>query len=1440
MKKGKILIKHGGVPLLGIILVTVIILTIWYGCDREGTLNPTDPSVTEYVLLDTLYASRSYAAPTQNVTITAVVRTAEGGPGIGYDVQFITNLGTFSNNNEQIIQPSNSSGLSEVVLSTTVNDTGTADVTGQLLVSQETQTVNIAIGDTSQLIPGEGQLYMWSTYDTIYADNGLSSTPIFARLRDQQNHPLGGQEVVFTTTLGTITSPGITNDSTGVATVMLFSSVDPGTAKIIARYGLVADSILVVFRQLSDAHSIILSSEPHVLEANGTDTTLIRALVRDEVGNPISDGTVVLFSTTSGVLRYSQRTTSGGTATTVLIAPTTSGTATVRADVGNGVFSTLDIPINAGAPTLITVTPYNDTLTADGMSGTEINITVTDAYQNPVPAGQTISLTASIGTIPASVATNTSGQATVTYISGMSPGTASIGATCGNATGYGTIVLVRTTAASVDLSVNPAMLTANGSSTATLTAVILDEQNRSISNGTPVTFYTVYGTLSGGSPPLSAPHRGSIHQNPSANSRRNISLQHSGWVLPRPMGLESTFTTTTQGGMATATLTSPTIIAVDTVRVVVDNIWDSQTVQYIPGSPSIVTVTPLNNTLPADGHSTTSVNILVSDAFLNHVNAGQPINLSAVLGTIFPTSGVTNNQGRMTATFTSGTQTGNASVTATCLSASGSESIQLIAVPLDTIWITITPPTVLADGLSGAAIRAVVYDENGYPVPGTTVHFELDRILGYLSTSYAITDSTGAANISYLGIASTQDEDLHLHTWTTGATPNAEGWQNLTLLGITVSGSANPNTIIADGVSTSQITVHVFETTSFIALSNQTVTFGSSLGSIPYQGTTNNSGLVTVTLTSSNTPGVAHVAARFGNTLTDTVLVTMIESSPTYLSLTANPTIILADNSNTSTLTAVVTDQSNNPVPNGTRVHFEVPPNSGSLESSRPTVNGVATNTLTSSSTPDTVLILAWAEDNTSVRDSATVIYIVGPPQIVLLSAQYDTLLANGIATDTISATVTDAVGHALSNVEVHFTTNRGNITNSQRTNSMGVARVPFSSSTTGIATITATAGNAQGQITIFLVPGNPNSILLSYDPNSVGVRGSGRNETLVITADVRDASNNPVVDGTFVTFSIYASPGGGDFLSSYNPIPTINGHASVSYNSGTISGSVRIRAVCQGIQAISTELQIYSGPPYIENINNGCTSSHLALGASPINFYGWYTVNYSTTLTAVVGDRYNNPVPAGTAVYFTTSGGVINTATGFTDSLGVASVTMLSGAPYPTILRWLTTLRDPNTNAMISCNPTPSNDGVAMVLASSEGVDSSGNSAIAWGICSVIFSGPIDSMYIVSTTVGGNPNLRELYIGESAVITFRLFDDNRHPVVPGSVINCSANAGMVYPGAITTNDPGQIQYVVSFFNNLTAQNDPVSTPVLISVNCQNGSAYVFTDTFMLYNTQHP
>ena len=206
----------------------------------------------------------------------------------------------------------------------------------------------------------------------------------------------------------------------------------------------------------------------------------------------------------------------------------------------------------------------------------------------------------------------------------------------------------------------------------------------------------------------------------------------------------------------------------------------------------------------------------------------------------------------------------------------------------------------------------------------------------------------------------------------------------------------------------------------------------------------------------------------------------------------------------------------------------------------------------------------------------------------------------------------------------------------------------------------------------------------MGYNPGSVGVRGSGRNETLLITATVRDANNNPVMDGTNVYFNVNNSPGGGDLLSSTGAVPTINGRATVSYSSGTVAGSARVRAICGAVSAVSTEILVYAGPPFIEDIHSSCETTHMSLASNPCSMFGMDVVGDSVVLVALVGDRYNNPVTTGTAVYFTTSAGVITTSTGYTDSLGFARVTLWSGHPLPSIDRWQNTLRDPNLGSEI------------------------------------------------------------------------------------------------------------------------------------------------------------
>ena len=318
------------------------------------------------------------------------------------------------------------------------------------------------------------------------------------------------------------------------------------------------------------------------------------------------------------------------------------------------------------------------------------------------------------------------------------------------------------------------------------------------------------------------------------------------------------------------------------------------------------------------------------------------------------------------------------------------------------------------------------------------------------------------ATAIFLTTASTEDLSISINA----SAGSAQGSTTVLTRGITVHVTAVPQTVVADGSSTAQIRTHIYETSTSVGISNALVTLGTTMGTISNVDTTDQSGVAMSVLNSVTQTGVATVTASYGNLLTAQTSVTFAPSTPTTLSLTASPTVLLADNVSASNLTCVVTDQNGNPVPNGSQIRYSLTPQNGSMENLRTTHAGVATNSLTSSSTPDTVRVTAWSDANPSARDSAVVIYIVGMPSVITLSAQRDTLDANGITVDTITAHVTDVVGHPLANRDVRFSATIGNITASNVTDANGNARVAFSSSQTGTAQITATSGAAPPECT--------------------------------------------------------------------------------------------------------------------------------------------------------------------------------------------------------------------------------------------------------------------------------------------------------------------------------------------------------------------------------------
>jgi adhesin/invasin len=821
--------------------------------------------------------------------------------------------------------------------------------------------------------------------------------------------------------------------------------------------------------------------------------------------------------------------------------------------------------------------------------------------------------------------------------------------------------------------------------------------------------------------------------------------------------------------------------------------------------------------------------------------AGEEIEFSTNLGQVSPATTTTNDSGFAIAFFTAPQQTGEAVITGRYGGTQArTEKIEINDTAPQSISLIAEDESLLANGVSTTTMRSIWLAQGGQPLQGVQVTFEAS--VGTITPS-AYTDSSGVAEALLTSMASPVDTIARI----TARGYDTEVTAQVLFKGITFTLSASPQTIIADGRSSSKITAILKESSSTFAIPGAPITFGADLGVIPKEAATDNKGVAAVDLTSATQTGISTVTAIYGK-LSEIVQVVFGESKPTYLNVSADPPVILADNQSTSQIKAVVSDQANNPVPDGTPVQFEIVEGTGTIESNKVTTAGLAVSTLTSSLQPDTVTIVVRAD---SLTDTTTVHYVVGEPATVTLTADSSSLPADGITSTRVVANVYDAAGNpVVDGTRVIFTADIGDITPSAQTSS-GQAVAQFSSSVTGIATLKASVGAVFDEITIKLLPGPANSILLSYDPNSLGVKDSGRNQTLTITADVMDSRNNPVLDGTLVRFSIFSSPGGGEFLSSTDPIPTLNGKAQVSLNSGIRSGTVRIMAkvidefgvpVVPEVRAVSTEIIIFAGPPYIEDIND-LTSSHLTVGVKPLNVRGWNVVNNTANVTAVVGDKFNNPVPPGTAVYFTTTGGVISTYLGFTNEEGVATVTIHTAQPYPTVTRYHDTFFDPNENHPDFNRPTNlipglspdfeagevlnsigdygENDGVARILAVTEGVNANGDSARVWAVADLVFSGAI---YVFDIQVSDTA----LSPGESSLITFKIYDINGNPMVPGSEISIKANAGELSWAALTTSDPGVTHYQVLLTNDLDPTDpnaSPTTTTVTISVNSENGNA---------------
>ena len=190
------------------------------------------------------------------------------------------------------------------------------------------------------------------------------------------------------------------------------------------------------------------------------------------------------------------------------------------------------------------------------------------------------------------------------------------------------------------------------------------------------------------------------------------------------------------------------------------------------------------------------------------------------------------------------------------------------------------PASIPADGYSSSKITATVCDSSGNPVyDGTTVTFttDLGSFSGSTSISVSTSDDTGIVTVSL--IAGTTPG-------TATITVEANDISQLIKVSITDSGGgtasitleAEPGCIAPDGFSSSTITATLYDSSGSPVSAGTYVTFTTNFGSFAggttaYGWTSDDTGVVTVSLIAGTTSGRATVTAE-SNNVTQAVIVT--------------------------------------------------------------------------------------------------------------------------------------------------------------------------------------------------------------------------------------------------------------------------------------------------------------------------------------------------------------------------------------------------------------------------------------------------------------------------------------------------------------------------------------------------------------------------------------
>ncbi|HEX8212012.1 MAG TPA: invasin domain 3-containing protein [Longimicrobium sp.] len=1056
----------------------------------------------------------------------------------------------------------------------------------------------------------------------VYPDSAEISAGATLQLTDTVRNRLGRPVG------GTVTWSSANPAVATVSTNGLVTGVADGTVVITGSTPNRSSGTMTLTVRTASADSSTITASPATLPVR--DTSGITVQLRSANGTPItrSGGTVVLNA--SGGTLTAVTDNNNGTYTAKLTSATV-GVVRVSGTLnGTALADTADVTFTAGAAAGYVVTSSASSVAA----GSPVTITAqtVDADSNAVAAGGTVvNWTSTNGGSFASAAstTDSAGTATVVFTTSTTAGvTHTVTATDSlNRTGTsGNIVTQVGAAAKLAITQQPTNTAAGSSISPAVTVAIQD------ANGNVVTTAADSVSVSIGTNPAGGTLSGTttVAAVNGVATFSNLSLDKAG------TGYTLAFAS---GGLTGATSSAFNVTAGAAAKLVLVT-QPSDSVQSGAAFPR----QPVVQLQDANGNPVAQAGVSVTAA------------IASGGGTLGGTATINTNASG-TATFTDLSITGTVgdrtlSFSATGLTGATSNTVSVAAGAASQLIFSVQPSNTAAGAAITPAVQVTVTDASGNLVTGyadsVTVAIGTNPSSGTLSGTKRVVAVNGVATFSDLsidksGTGYTLGASSGSLTGTSAAFNVTAGAASHNTSTIT----ANPTSIVADGASTSTITVQLKDANgNNLTASGGTVLIETSSGTMSAT-TDNNDGTYTATLTSGTVvANTVQITAKLDSfNLANTTTVAFTPGAPaSYVVLRSEINPVAGA---TVTITAQLVDANGNAVPVANRTVTWSSTNGGSFATptSQTMSTGEATVVFTTSTTAGTVHTVTATDGDGVTGTSGPITTQVGAAAKLGFVQQPTNTVAGASITPAVTVAIQDANGNTVTTATDGVTIAIGNNPGSGTLGGTvtvgavdGIATFPnlsINKAGTGYtlaASATGLTGATSGAFDI--TPGAPAALAFTVQPSNVVASAP---ITPAVQVSIVDANGNLVTTATDnVTLAIGTNPSSGT-LSGTTTVAAVNGVATFSNLSINAVGTGYTLAATSGslTGTTSTAFNVTHGPLHHFRID----SIGAQLDDTPFNVRVTAQDEFNNTVTSFTGTVGFTSTPSGAITAGATSG---------------------------------------------------------------------------------------------------------------------------------------------------------------------------------------------------------